>query len=110
VPPATALPAAFLVFHADGQAGPDAGSAPVVDQVRALLATVPAGTVVRITGHSDQNGDEATNLALSQARAQAVHQLVADVRPDLEYQVAGEGEDTLAPSPQVARRTEIVIG
>ena len=36
-----------------------------------------AGSVIAITGHTDAKGDEATNLALSMERAQAVRNALA---------------------------------
>jgi len=47
------------------------GSYPVLDELIQIVADCPAATI-SVTGHSDNNGDEAGNLDLSRARAESV--------------------------------------
>jgi len=47
--------------------------------------------VVAIVGHTDSIGSEAANQVLSEARAQAVKDVIAAARPDLQFQVSGKG-------------------
>lgn len=55
--------------------------------------------VVTIVGHTDSIGSESTNQALSEARAQAVRDVIATVRPDLQFQVSGRGaREPVAPN------------
>ncbi|MEM6744077.1 MAG: OmpA family protein, partial [Pseudomonadota bacterium] len=59
------------VVFPPGSAEIDAESAPVLDRLAAVLRRC-AGVVVEIEGHTDSQGRESTNLALSQSRADAV--------------------------------------
>ena len=61
------------------------GSSEVPDESKAWLMTtaeqmkkLPAGTVIDISGHTDNVGDEAANLKLSQDRAASVRQFLVD--------------------------------
>lgn len=68
-----------------------------------LARSVTSG-VVTIVGHTDSIGTEAANQALSEARAQAVRDVIAAARPDLRFQVSGRGvREPVAPN-QVAGR------
>lgn len=77
----------------------DAGSAtlrpeaaPILDQVAALARTY-AGVVISVDGHTDADGSESGNLALSQARADAVLQALVERGTPAEQLVAqGFGE------------------
>lgn len=70
-------------------------------RVAELVADVPDAARVQVTGHTDSVGDEASNLDLSQRRAQAVADAVAAARPDLVLEVAGRGEaEPAAPNEQ----------
>ena len=61
------------------------GSAQVPEESKAWLTTtaeqmkkLPSGTVIEISGHTDNVGDEAANLQLSQERAASVRQFLVD--------------------------------
>lgn len=62
------------------------------DKITELLAAVPDGATVEIGGHTDAISDDTYNQELSEKRAQAVADLLAQARPDLELEVAGYGE------------------
>lgn len=61
-------------------------------QVRESLSGVAHGAAVSVGGHTDSIGDDASNLTLSQQRAQAVADLITAARPDLVLSVEGFGE------------------
>ncbi|MEO5680109.1 MAG: OmpA family protein, partial [Acidimicrobiales bacterium] len=68
------------------------------------LARSATPGVVTIVGHTDGIGTEPANQALSEARAQAVRDVIAAARPDLQFQVSGRGaREPVAPN-QVAGR------
>lgn len=50
----------------------DAGADDVLDLVRDYMVTHPDVTLLRVEGHTDSDGDEASNLALSKARTASV--------------------------------------
>jgi outer membrane protein OmpA-like peptidoglycan-associated protein/uncharacterized protein YidB (DUF937 family) len=54
------------------------GSAPLLQQAADKIKAMPAGTVIEIAGHTDNVGDEAANMTLSQQRADAVRQALVD--------------------------------
>ena len=65
------------IRFAEGSTAIDPGSRDLLDEVAAALrpCTGPGtGAVIAISGHTDTGGDAAANLALSQARADAVRQ------------------------------------
>ncbi|MGM0586442.1 MAG: OmpA family protein [Pseudomonadota bacterium] len=63
--------AAEPISFAPGEAGIEARSEAVLDRLAGLMRRCE-GLVVEIEGHTDSQGRESTNLALSQARANAV--------------------------------------
>jgi outer membrane protein OmpA-like peptidoglycan-associated protein len=62
------------------------------EQIGEILADVPDGAAVEVTGHTDDIGSNSANQDLSERRAQAVATAIGATRPDLELTVAGRGE------------------
>ncbi len=58
---------------ASGSANIEAGSDPLFDKIRSLLAIYP-GAEITVEGHTDSKGSDRLNLRLSQNRAQSVMQ------------------------------------
>ncbi|HEY2050372.1 MAG TPA: OmpA family protein [Caulobacteraceae bacterium] len=91
-------------------------SAPVLQQAADQIKTLPAGTVIMIGGHTDNVGNSAANLTLSQQRADAVRAaLVQDgVNPSM-LQARGFGDTRPLESNDTAsgrlhnRRTEFTF-
>jgi OmpA-OmpF porin, OOP family len=50
----------------------------LLQQAAGLMKQLPAGTTVRISGHTDSVGTQAANMRLSQRRANAVRQVLVD--------------------------------
>ncbi|HQY95867.1 MAG TPA: OmpA family protein [Phycicoccus sp.] len=66
-----------------------------------LTAGLPQGGAATVTGHTDSIGDDASNLTLSQQRAQAVADAISAARSDLRLTVVGKGEsDPVEPNEQ----------
>jgi outer membrane protein OmpA-like peptidoglycan-associated protein len=61
-------------------------------QISEILADVPEGAAVEVTGHTDDIGSDTSNQSLSERRAQAVAGAIGTARPDLELTVDGRGE------------------
>ena len=98
------------------------GSAAIAPQFLDVLETsagflqLSAETTITITGHTDSNGTEEANLALSQARVDNARQAMIDAGGDAERIVAigvGEAEpiadNTTAAGRQQNRRVELTI-
>ena len=62
-------------------------------KIEEILADVPEGTAVTVGGHTDSLGSDERNAELSLERAQAVADVIAEVRPDLDLDVQGFGPD-----------------
>lgn len=66
---------------------------PVAQQkIAELTASIPPGAAVRVVGHTDSIGEDASNLTLSRQRAQAVADAITASRSDLQLTVDGRGE------------------
>jgi len=79
---------------------------PLLDELVEILADCPAADLV-VTGHTDDTGDEAANLALSQARADAVAAYLADAgiaRERLSAVGVGSSRPVVDESTSLARR------
>lgn len=61
-------------------------------QVAERIRSESAGGTVRIEGHTDDQGDDAYNDALSLRRARAVQQVFAQRLPQVTFQTTGFGE------------------
>lgn len=79
-----------LLFAPNSWDLPDA--APV--RIAELVADVPEGATVRVTGHTDSRptGQEFDNQELSESRAEAVAEALRTERPDLVLEVSGAGD------------------
>lgn len=61
-----------VINFATGSAQIPADSDDYLNRVAAALKAAPAGTILEISGHTDNTGDSASNMTLSQQRADAV--------------------------------------
>lgn len=77
-------------------------SVPTLDNAIAVLTEVPAGTQLEVQGHTDSDGGEAGNLALSDARANSVVAYLTNggVDPEILTPV-GYGETQLLIDPDL---------
>ncbi len=101
------------IRFAEASARIDRASQKVLDEVAtALLPCV--GSIIAITGHTDSNGDETANLALSRARADAVRwALIGRGIPADGLRATGVGSkkprEGLAPEDSANRRIEFSV-
>ena len=65
-----------------GTAGLDPASLPLIGELATVLRATPAVRKIRIEAHTDSDGEEADNLRLSAARAEAVAEALADLGVD----------------------------
>ena len=109
--------AADILFGFDSAEVVAAGA----DRIGELVQDLPQGSPLAIGGHTDAIGDDASNLVLSQQRAEAVAAIVRAARPDLVLTVTGYGESQpIAPNDnggednpegrQLNRRVELRVG
>jgi len=77
---------------------------PASARIAELVAPLPQGVPVTITGHTDSIGDPQSNLTLSQQRAQAVANAVTAARSDLQLTVEGRGAtEPVAPNTRAGK-------
>jgi OmpA-OmpF porin, OOP family len=79
----------------------DTGSATITPESRdilqkaaAAMKSAPSGTKIEVGGHTDSTGDPATNMTLSQARADAVRVSLVDFGVDPSMLTAKGYRDT----------------
>jgi outer membrane protein OmpA-like peptidoglycan-associated protein/uncharacterized protein YidB (DUF937 family) len=65
-----------IINFSSGSAGVPGFNQVVLQQAAATIKQLPAGTVIEIGGHTDNTGDPAANMQLSQQRAEAVRQVL----------------------------------
>ncbi|MGB7068749.1 MAG: YidB family protein [Pyrinomonadaceae bacterium] len=61
-----------IINFASGKSDIPADAKPVLEQAAEVLKKQPAGSTVEIGGHTDSDGADASNMSLSQARADSV--------------------------------------
>lgn len=77
------------------------GSFPILDNAASVLKTLPEGTQVEVAGHTDSDGDDASNQALSEARAASVVTYLVNSGVDADtLNPVGYGESQLKVSPE----------
>jgi len=68
-------------------------SAPFLDKAAEIIKVGPSGMTIEVAGHTDNTGDAASNLALSQQRADAVRNyLIQKGVPAAELTAKGYGD------------------
>jgi OOP family OmpA-OmpF porin len=81
------------ITFAPGSAEIDSGASKVIDSLAEILANCPP-LEMEITGHTDSQGSDSGNRALSQARAEAVLTALQGRRLDVAaFTAKGYGED-----------------
>lgn len=88
-----------VINFASARAEIPADALGVLRQAAAAIAALPAGTRLRITGHSDTVGDAPANQALSLQRAQAVRALLIERGVAGEVLIADGAGDLLPVAP-----------
>lgn len=101
-----------ILFEFGSAELPTSAAATIAD----LVADIPPGARVSVTGHTDDVGTDADNLRLSVQRAETVAAAVATARRDLVLDVEGSGEgdpiesNNTPEGREVNRRVEIRFG
>ena len=117
--PATALAALnrMVVNFATGSDAVPEEDIEVLRAAAAVVAALPDGTRILVTGHTDDIGDAAANLVLSRRRAEAVRALlVANGAPAAALSVHGVGDSRPVADNRLEegrfrnRRIEFVAG
>ena len=108
-----ALLRARTIRFEESSAAIDSTSQELVDEVAAALRPC-IGSIIAITGHTDDSGSEPGNLALSQARADAVREALASrgiPRDGIRSQGIGSGIPVtgLEPDDPANRRIEFSV-
>ena len=105
----------FTLYFLEGTTDMTAESAPVLEQLRAEIASRP-GAEVQVTGHTDTVGSDADNDALSQKRAEEILNLLASRGFDRSIMSAvGRGERELKEATAdnmgnpANRRVEVIV-
>jgi outer membrane protein OmpA-like peptidoglycan-associated protein len=105
----------FTLYFLEGTTTLTPESAPVIDELRAVIARRP-GADVQVTGHTDTVGSDADNDALSQKRAEEILGLLASQGFDRSVMSAvGRGERELKEATgdnvgnAVNRRVEVIV-
>jgi outer membrane protein OmpA-like peptidoglycan-associated protein len=81
------------VFFETGKTVIEARSLPLLDEVASVILAHPVGGQVEVQGHTDDQGNDAANLKLSQGRAEAVRDYLVTKGVAAEQLVAkGYGE------------------
>lgn len=79
------------------------GSLPILDNAASILKTLPEGTAVEVAGHTDSDGDAASNQALSEARAASVAEYLTNQGVDADtLNPVGYGETNLKIDPETS--------
>lgn len=105
------------VLFDTGRATLRPGAREKLSKLAGILLAYPGAYRIEIEGHTDSVGSDASNLRLSQGRADSVHDylLTSGLKPDHMMSARGLGETTpvagndTAAGRQVNRRVEIII-
>lgn len=62
------------------------------DRIAEIAEDIPSGSDVTVEGHTDAKGEDAYNQTLSEERADAVAEVLAEAAEDLEIEAEGFGE------------------
>ncbi|WP_434030891.1 OmpA family protein [[Pseudomonas] boreopolis] len=84
----------LTIGFATGSATITADSAETLERAATAIATMPAGTRIEVGGHTDNTGNAAANLKLSQDRADAVQRKLVELGAPADRLAAkGYGQD-----------------